>query len=116
MIDELPLLAVLGTQTPGGIEIRDAEELRLKESDRIDATVKNLRAMGATVREFDDGMLVSPAKLKGADLESCCDHRIAMAFTVAALIAEGESEFDDTECVGVSFPEFFELLESIVER
>ena len=116
MMDELPLLAVLGTQTPGGIEIRDAEELRLKESDRIDATVKNLRAMGATVREFDDGMLVSPAQLKGAELESCCDHRIAMAFTVAALIADGESEFDDTECVGVSFPEFFELLESIVER
>jgi 3-phosphoshikimate 1-carboxyvinyltransferase len=116
LIDELPLLAVLGSQTPAGIEIRDAEELRLKESDRITATVRNLRAMGATVREFDDGMVVSPAQLRGTRIDTCGDHRIAMAFTVAALIADGESEFDDTECVGVSFPEFFELLESIVER
>lgn len=116
LIDELPLLAVLGSQTPGGIEIRDAEELRLKESDRISATVKNLRAMGATVREFDDGMLVSPGQLRGARIESCGDHRIAMAFTIAALIADGESELVDSTCVGVSFPDFFDLLESIVER
>lgn len=116
LIDELPLLAVLGSQTPEGIEIRDAEELRLKESDRISATVRNLRAMGATVREFDDGMVVSSTQLRGTSIETYGDHRIAMAFTVAALIADGESEFDDTECVGVSFPEFFALLESIVER
>jgi 3-phosphoshikimate 1-carboxyvinyltransferase len=116
VIDELPLLAVLGSQTPGGMEIRDAEELRLKESDRIAATVKNLRAMGATVKEFDDGMIVNPAQLKGARLESNGDHRIAMAFTVAALMAAGESEIDDAECVRVSFPDFFEVLESLVER
>lgn len=116
VIDELPLLAVLGSQTPGGIEIRDAEELRLKESDRIAATVKNLRAMGAKVKEFDDGMSVNPAQLKGAHLESKGDHRIAMAFTVAALIAAGDSEIDGAECVRVSFPDFFEVLESIVER
>jgi 3-phosphoshikimate 1-carboxyvinyltransferase len=116
VIDELPLLAILGSQTPGGIEIRDAEELRLKESDRIAATVENLRAMGAIVKEFDDGMSVAPTQLKGARLESHGDHRIAMAFTVAALIAEGDSEIHDSECVQVSFPGFFEILEALVER
>lgn len=116
VIDELPLLAVVGTQVPGGIEIRDAEELRLKESDRIATTVENLRAMGATVKEFDDGMRVSSVQLKGARVNTHGDHRIAMAFTIAALMAEGESEIEDAECVCVSFPEFFEVLESIVER
>ena len=116
VIDELPLLAILGSQTPGGIEIRDAEELRLKESDRIAATVENLRAMGATVKEFDDGMSIAPAQLKGARLESYGDHRIAMAFTVAALIAEGDSELHDSDCVRISFPGFFEVLESLIER
>jgi 3-phosphoshikimate 1-carboxyvinyltransferase len=116
MIDELPLLAVVGTQIPGGIKIRDAEELRLKESDRIATTVVNLRAMGAAVKEFDDGLRVEPSGLHGAKIKTCGDHRIAMAFTVAALLAEGESEIDNAECVSVSFPEFFEVLESIVER
>lgn len=116
MIDELPLLAVVGTQIRGGIEIRDAEELRLKESDRIATTVANLRAMGAAVKEFDDGLRVEPSALNGAKIKTCGDHRIAMAFTVAALFAEGESEIDDAECVRVSFPGFFESLESIVER
>ena len=115
-IDELPLLAVLGSQTLGGIEIRDAEELRLKESDRISATANNLRAMGVPVKEFDDGMRISSAKLRGARIKSYGDHRITMAFTVAALLAESESEIDDTDCVAVSFPEFFETLEAIVEH
>ena len=117
LIDELPLLAVVGTQVPGGIEIRGAAELRVKESDRISATVENLRAMGAEVAEFDDGLRVTgPAQLHGASIEPRGDHRIAMAFTVAALIADGESEIRDAECVAVSFPEFFDLLESVVER
>jgi 3-phosphoshikimate 1-carboxyvinyltransferase len=115
-IDELPLLAVLGSQTRGGIEIRDAEELRLKESDRIAATARNLRAMGVPVKEFDDGMKISRAKLQGARIESYGDHRIVMAFAIAALLAEGESEIEGTDCVAVSFPEFFETLESVVER
>ncbi len=115
MIDELPLLAVVGTQISGGIEIRDAEELRLKESDRIATTVANLRAMGAAVKEFDDGLRVEPSGLHGARIKTFGDHRIAMAFTVAALLAESESEIDDAECVRISFPEFFEALESIVE-
>ena len=117
LIDELPLLAVVGSQIRHGIEIRDARELRAKESDRIAATVENLRAMGAEVEEFEDGLRVSGStKLCGATIDPRGDHRIAMAFSVAALIAEGDCEIKDPECVGVSFPEFFDLLDSVAER
>ncbi|HSK63972.1 MAG TPA: 3-phosphoshikimate 1-carboxyvinyltransferase, partial [Pyrinomonadaceae bacterium] len=117
LIDELPLLAVVGTQIEGGIEIRDAGELRLKESDRLAATARNLRAMGAAVDELPDGLRIAgPTKLRGATIESYGDHRIAMAFSVAALIANGESEIRGAESVAVSFPEFFELLHSLSER
>lgn len=117
LIDELPLIAVVGTQISGGIEIRDAAELRFKETDRISATVKNLRTMGAEVEEFEDGLAVAgPNRLRGAKLDSEGDHRIAMAFTIAALIADTESEIVGAECVGISFPEFFELLDFLVER
>ena len=117
LIDELPLLAVVGTQIPGGIHIHDAGELRLKESDRIRLTVKNLRVMGAEVEEFSDGLRVAgPTKLRGAMIDPSGDHRIAMAFAVAALMAEGESQIQGAECIGVSFPEFFTLLDSVTER
>jgi 3-phosphoshikimate 1-carboxyvinyltransferase len=117
LIDELPLLAVVGSQVQGGMEIRDAAELRVKESDRIATTAQNLRAMGADVEEFADGFRVAgPKRLRGAKIDPCGDHRIAMAFSVAGLIAEGETEITDAECVAVSFPEFFELLNSVVER
>ena len=117
LIDELPLLAVVGTQVPGGIQIRDAEELRLKESDRLEATANNLRAMGAEVDEFDDGIAVSgPVQLHGATIDSYGDHRIAMAFAVAALIADGETEISNPDCVAISFPEFFELLDSCRDK
>lgn len=119
LIDELPLLAVVGTQVRGGITIRDASELRVKETDRISATVENLRAMGAGVEEHEDGLTVAQQRtqLRGASLDARGDHRIAMAFTIAALIAEGESEINGAQgCVGVSFPEFFRLLERVVER
>ncbi|MDQ6653077.1 MAG: 3-phosphoshikimate 1-carboxyvinyltransferase [Acidobacteriota bacterium] len=117
LIDELPLLAIVGTQIPGGIEIRDAAELRFKETDRISVTVKNLRAMGAEVEEFEDGLAVTgPTQLRGAKLDPEGDHRIAMAFTIAALIADNESEIVGVECVAISFPEFFELLDSLVKR
>ncbi|MDQ3818118.1 MAG: 3-phosphoshikimate 1-carboxyvinyltransferase, partial [Acidobacteriota bacterium] len=113
LIDELPILAVLGTQVLGGFSIRDAKELRVKESDRIRAVVENLRAMGVRVEEHDDGLTIPErTRLRGAKLDAHGDHRIAMAFTVAALIAEGASEISGAECVGVSFPEFFDLLES----
>ena len=117
LIDELPLLAVVGSQVAGGLEIRGAKELRVKESDRIAATVQNLRAMKAEVEEFDDGMRVAGrTKLRGAQIDPRGDHRIAMAFTVAALLAEGETEIRDDACVAVSFPEFFGLLSSVVEN
>ncbi|MCM3869709.1 MAG: 3-phosphoshikimate 1-carboxyvinyltransferase [Pyrinomonadaceae bacterium] len=117
LIDELPLLAVVGTQIAGGIEIRDASELRRKESDRISTTVKNLQAMGAEVEEFADGLRVQGrTQLRGAKLNSYGDHRIAMAFAVAALTASGDSEIAGAEAVAVSFPEFFTLLESLVEK
>jgi 3-phosphoshikimate 1-carboxyvinyltransferase len=116
LIDELPLLAVVGSQIEGGIEIRDAAELRVKESDRIATTAMNLKAMGAKVEEFDDGLRVAGgAPLHGAKIDPRGDHRIAMAFTVAGLLAEGETEIEDADCVAVSFPEFFDLLESVVE-
>jgi 3-phosphoshikimate 1-carboxyvinyltransferase len=116
LIDELPLLAVVGSQTEGGIEIRDAAELRIKESDRIATTAVNLRAMGAEVEEFDDGLRVNGrTRLRGAKIDPRGDHRIAMAFAVAALLAEGETKIEHAECVAVSFPEFFELLESVVK-
>jgi 3-phosphoshikimate 1-carboxyvinyltransferase len=117
LIDELPLLAVIGSQVPGGIQIRDAEELRLKESDRLLATAENLRAMGAEIDEFDDGIAVhGPTNLRGATIDSFGDHRIAMAFSVAALIASGETEIKDSECVAISFPEFFHLLDRLAVR
>ena len=115
LIDELPLLAVIGSQIEGGIEIRDAKELRVKESDRIASTVAGLRSIGCEVKEFDDGLRVAgPTRLRGAKINPQGDHRIAMAFTVAALMAEGDSEIEAADCVAVSFPEFFDLLESVV--
>lgn len=117
LIDELPLLAVVGSQIEGGIKIRDAGELRLKESDRLAATASNLRAMGADVEEFEDGLAVSGStRLRGASIDSFDDHRIAMAFSVAALIADGETEIAGAECVEISFPEFYRLLESVTVR
>ncbi len=113
LIDEIPILAVFGTQIENGLEIRDAEELRFKESDRIATTVENLRQMNATVEEFTDGFRVEKSALKGATIDSFGDHRIAMAFAVAALFASGETEIIGAECAGVSFPEFFETLASI---
>jgi 3-phosphoshikimate 1-carboxyvinyltransferase len=117
LIDELPLLGVVGSQIEGGIQIRDAAELRHKESDRLATTAANLRAMGAEVEEFDDGLAISgPAQLHGALIDAHGDHRIAMAFSVAALIAKGETEIAGAECVAISFPEFFTLLESSSKR
>jgi 3-phosphoshikimate 1-carboxyvinyltransferase len=117
LIDELPLLAVVGTQIPGGIEIRDAGELRHKESDRLATSAKNLRAMGADVEELPDGLRVSgPTKLRGAVVDSYGDHRIAMAFSVAALIAGSETQIRGSESAAVSFPEFFDLLHSLIRK
>jgi 3-phosphoshikimate 1-carboxyvinyltransferase len=117
LIDELPVLAAIGPYTSGGIRIRDAKELRVKESDRIALVVKNLRAMGAEVEEFEDGLDVPGGqKLHGATIDSGGDHRIAMAFSVAALRAEGETLIQGAESAAISFPEFFNLLDLVAER
>ena len=117
LIDELPALAAIAPYTSGGIRIRDAKELRVKESDRIALVVKNLRAMGAEVEEFEDGLDVPGGQsLHGATIDSGGDHRIAMAFSVAALRAEGETLIQGSESAGISFPEFFDLLDLVAER
>jgi 3-phosphoshikimate 1-carboxyvinyltransferase len=116
LIDELPAIAAVAPYSVEGVEIRGATELRVKESDRIHAVVRNLRAMGAEVEEFPDGMRIPGGqRLHGAEIESFDDHRIAMAFAVAALRAEGESTIKNAESVAVSFPEFFEALRKVVE-
>lgn len=117
LIDEIPALAVLGTRIAGGLEIRDARELRVKESDRIRTVVDNLRAMGAVVEEYEDGLAIEgPRQLRGAAIVSADDHRIAMAFAVAALAAEGESTLDRPEAAAVSFPGFFQTLGQMTRR
>ena len=117
LIDELPVLAAVAPYTRDGIEIRDAKELRVKESDRIALVARNLRAMGAECEEREDGLRVPGGqKLHGAEIDSGHDHRIAMAFAVAALRAEGESVIHGAKSARISFPEFFAMLESVVER
>jgi 3-phosphoshikimate 1-carboxyvinyltransferase len=119
VIDELPMLAALGPYTEQGIEIRNAAELRVKESDRIAALAENLRRMGATVEERPDGLRVegrSAGKLRGAEIEPYGDHRIAMAFAIAALGANGSTVIRDSDCAGVSYPTFFDDLERVAER
>ncbi len=119
VIDELPMLAALGPFTEEGVEIRNAGELRVKESDRIAVLVENLRKMGATVEERPDGLKVegrSAGKVHGAEIEPHGDHRIAMAFAVAGLAAEGPTVIRDADCAGVSYPAFFEDLERLAER
>ncbi len=115
IIDEIPILAVFGTQLENGLEIREASELRVKESDRIATVVENLRRMNADVEEFPDGFRVKKSNLKGAKVDSFGDHRIAMAFAVAGLFAAGETEIINPECAAVSFPEFFDVLKSVAK-
>jgi 3-phosphoshikimate 1-carboxyvinyltransferase len=117
LIDELPVLAAIAPYTRGGIRIRDARELRVKESDRIALVARNLRAMGAEVKEFEDGLDVPGGQqLRGAVVDSDGDHRIAMAFSVAALRAEGDTLVVGADAAAISFPEFFAMLEQVTER
>jgi len=119
VIDELPMLAALGPYTEEGIEIRDAAELRVKESDRIAALAENLRRMGASVEERPDGLKVQgrrTGKLRGAEIDPRGDHRIAMAFAVAGLAAEGNTVIREADCAAVSFPTFFQELNRLAER
>lgn len=115
VIDELPIIAVLGTQLPDGIEVRGAAELRVKETDRIDAVVRNLRAIGVDVDEFDDGFCVRKSNIVGGEVDSFGDHRIAMAFAVAGLLSNDGVTIINAACTDISFPGFFETLTTLVE-
>jgi 3-phosphoshikimate 1-carboxyvinyltransferase len=111
LIDEIPVLAVLGAATEDGLTVRDAGELRVKETDRIRTVVENLRRLGVEAEEQPDGMVIpGRQKFRGAAFDSFGDHRIAMAFAVAALRAEGESVIEGAEAASVSFPEFWSTL------
>jgi 3-phosphoshikimate 1-carboxyvinyltransferase len=117
LIDEIPVLAAIAPYSTNGIEIRDARELRVKESDRIATVASNLQAMGAKVEEREDGLLIPGGQqLHGAVMDSHGDHRIAMAFTVTALRAEGASTIRGAEAASISFPNFYELLDSVAQR
>jgi 3-phosphoshikimate 1-carboxyvinyltransferase len=117
VIDELPVLAAIAPYTANGLIIRDAQELRVKESDRIALVAQNLRAMGAALTEHPDGLEIPGGqRLHGAQIDSGDDHRIAMAFSIAALRAEGDTEILGAEAAAISFPEFFTSLDALAHR
>ncbi|MFQ6113947.1 MAG: 3-phosphoshikimate 1-carboxyvinyltransferase [bacterium] len=114
IIDEIPILAVLATQAQGTTEIQDARELRIKESDRLSTVTYNLKKMGAEVKELKDGLMIQgPVKLRGAELNSFKDHRIAMSFAIAGLVAGQGSIMKGAEFVNISFPQFFKQLDKV---
>ncbi|MEJ2627873.1 MAG: 3-phosphoshikimate 1-carboxyvinyltransferase, partial [bacterium] len=114
IIDEIPILAIAATQAQGETKILDAGELRVKETDRIHALYVNLTSMGARVTEVKDGLVIQgPTELRGTEIETFGDHRIAMAFTVAGLIAQGITTIKNSECAEISFPGFYKTLESV---
>ncbi len=114
LIDELPVIAAMACFAEGETVIRDAGELKVKESNRIEVMVRNLSAMGADVTETEDGMIIRGGRpLHGAVIDSKLDHRIAMTFAVAGLCAEGETEIKGAECVNISYPGFYQDLERL---
>ncbi len=117
LIDEIPILAVMAAFAEGTTVIKDAAELKVKESDRIQAVVRNLKAMGAEIEATDDGMVIYGGKpLHCATVHPYADHRIAMSFAVAALCAEGGAEIEDAECVDISYPGFYQDLDALICR
>lgn len=116
LIDEIPLLALLATQAQGTTIIKDAEELRVKETDRIAAVVKELSKMGATIEATEDGMIIQgPTVLTGANMSSYGDHRLGMMAAIAALVATDKVTIDDAECISISYPNFFEQLNFLIK-
>ena len=116
LIDELPMIAVMAAFAEGTTVIRDAQELRVKESDRIQVMTENLRKMGADIQETEDGMIIHGGKaLHGAEIDSHLDHRVAMSFAVAGLLCEGTLSIKNGECVNISYPEFYSDLYSLAE-
>lgn len=114
LIDEIPMIAVMAAFAEGTTVIKDAAELKVKETNRIDTVTAGLKAMGADITPTEDGMIIEgTGHLSGASIQSFLDHRIAMAFSIAGLAADGETEIVDSQCVDVSYPEFFDTLDSI---
>tara|TARA_B100000029_G_scaffold516539_1_gene630676 strand:+ start:7020 stop:8264 length:1245 start_codon:yes stop_codon:yes gene_type:complete len=116
MIDEIPILAVIATQINGVTKVKGAKELRFKECDRIKAICHNLNNMGANIEQFDDGFIIKgPSTLNGTTIKTFNDHRIAMAFSIAGLIAKGKTNLDNPKCVEISFPEFHSILNKVTK-
>ena len=114
LIDEIPMIAIMAAFADGQTVIRDAAELKVKETNRIDTVTAGLKAMGADITPTDDGMIIEgTGHLNGASIQSYLDHRIAMAFSVAGLASDGETQIVDSQCVDVSYPEFYATLNSV---
>lgn len=114
LIDEIPVIAVMAAVAEGQTVIRDAAELKVKETDRIETVTDNLKAMGCKAEPTSDGMIITGGKLKGASIHTLLDHRIAMAFSIAALVAEGNTKILDSHCVDVSYPTFYDTFEELL--
>lgn len=114
LIDEIPIIAVMAAVAEGTTVIKDAAELKVKETDRIETVTDNLKAMGCDVTPTADGMIINGGKLKGASIHTLLDHRIAMAFSIAALVAEGNTKILDSKCVDVSYPTFYDTFEQLL--
>ncbi len=116
LIDEIPIIAVLATQADGKTIIKDASELKVKESNRIKSVVDNLKLLKADIKETDDGMIINgKSKLKGNKIKTYNDHRVAMSFFVAGLISEGEVLIDNKDCVDISFPGYFDTIKKLIK-
>ena len=116
LIDEIPIIAIMATQAEGQTIIKDAKELKVKESNRIKAMVDNLKKMGSDIEELDDGMIIKGKnKLNGAYINTFNDHRIAMAFSIASLISNGEVKLDNKSCIDISFPGYLNLLNTLLK-
>lgn len=117
LIDEIPVIALLATQAKGKTIIKNAEELKVKETNRIDAVVNELRKLGANITPTEDGMIIEgPTPLHGGELLTYGDHRIGMMAAIAALITEGSVSIDNHECIAVSYPNFFEHIEKVTKQ
>ena len=115
LIDEIPVIAVMAAMAEGTTIIKDAAELKVKETDRIETVTDNLKAMGCDVTPTEDGMIINGGKpLHGASIHTLLDHRIAMAFSIAALVAEGTTKILDSKCVDVSYPTFYDTFEQLL--
>lgn len=114
LIDEIPVIAVMAAVAEGTTVIKDAAELKVKETDRIETVTDNLKAMGCNVTPTPDGMIITGGKLKGTSIHTLLDHRIAMAFSIAALVAEGNTKILDSKCVDVSYPAFYDTFEGLL--